>query len=182
MNFLAKIACTLTLAIIPAGASACFMTPDSRPLIGCMPYNFSAPMDWRVSDSGSDDARRPELVCYRRSARSHVALIERLYGQMQSGQPADAFSPLANAPDLNGGNPYDFGATQYIKQFTPEFVRAYYPPLYAIIRDFEGCMREVANQGCGDVAGCRINGWVVMGYLPDGNQYPVVGLPEFDAP
>jgi len=175
-------ALVLALVIVSRPATACFVTPDSRPLIGCMPFNFSTPMDWIGFEAGRDDAKRPEVFCYARSAARHVRLIERLYGQMRRGEAANAFASGSKGPDLNGDSPFDFGAVQNIKEFTPEFVRAYYPPLFALIRDFETCMTGIAEQGCGGVADCRIHGFVWMGYLPDGSQYPVVGMPDLDDP
>ncbi|MCT4334414.1 hypothetical protein MU516_16255 [Paracoccus sp. YLB-12] len=182
MTYLKKAAFVLTVVIFPGAAAACFETPDSRPILGCMPFNFSVPMDWAGFEVGRDDAKRPEVACYRRSARKHVGLIERLYGQMMRGEPADAFASMSKGPDLNGDSPFDFDAVQKIKDFSPEFVRAYYPPLFALIRDFETCMTGVAKQGCGENSDCRIHGFVWMGYLPDGSQYPVVGMPDLDAP
>ncbi len=171
-----------TLATSMAGNSgwACFQTPDARPILGCMPYNFSAPRSWEGSVEETNTLY-PEIACYKRASGLHLSLIERLYGQMQAGEDPNAFKPTVDPPDLSGGESYqgfDAKAVRMIKKFTPSFVRAYYPPLFAIKRQFQECIREVSREGCTGEGDCRIVGSIFMGYLPNSNQYPVVDLPN----
>lgn len=194
----------LLSALLPSEGAACFSSPDAKPLLGCMPFNFSTPLDWSSLQSmerelrkespdiqsmaiqNQQRARFPELACYNSAALNHVGLINRLYSQMKAGIPANAFEPLpasgvrANYEPV--GSHFDWDTLPKVKEFSSEFVRQYYPSLFAITREFETCMLDVAALGCASHDGnCRIFGIVWMGYLPDGSQYPVVSEPpRFD--
>lgn len=189
--------------IYASSASACFPDPESRPLIGCMPFHFGASgpigrIDWgysefkekteqnksRVNDESTRvqfEAYYPEERCARISSDKHIHLIERLYAQMLNGAKPDAFSAIDHDLGFYEQNKYDSGAVYKIRDFTPPYIREYYPSLFAIIRDYEQCMIEVHELGCQKSnQECRIFGFQYMGYLPDGSQFPFLeSAPDF---
>lgn len=196
----------ILLALLPVEGLACFSSPEAKPLLGCMPFNFSAPLDWaglqaierEARENNADigaievfaaqQSRFPELICYKRAAQTHLRLINRLYVQMETGLAANAFASvpatLFKREDKSSMERFDIDSVRRVKEFSPDSVVQYYPSLFAVIREFESCMLDAAKNGCeADDEGCRILGFVWMGYLPDGAQFPVVSAPpKFEPP
>ncbi|MBW3243555.1 hypothetical protein KUV57_12855 [Epibacterium sp. DP7N7-1] len=147
-----------------------------------MPFNFSAPVDWVNYNSGHTGVIYPEIRCYKKSSEQHKLLIRRLHGQMKDGKSPDPHSYQGASGSFDDASAigFDFDEVHKIKDFSPDFVRAYYPSLKAIIADFQVCMQEAQQTECADGATCKIVGYTYMGYLPDLNQYKDGDVPAPD--
>jgi hypothetical protein len=199
----AKPALVAAFFIAPSAAFACFQEPGSRPLIGCMPFNFSTLVD-RVDyafierdlegaggavDTAAilqeQDRRFPEARCYREGARQHVGLIRRIGDQLASGEQPNVFG-AASAPGRSGIDAFDplrldIDAAYEIKDWPSEAIAEYYPALFAIIGEFEQCMWNVHDNGCpAENETCQILGFLQMGAFPNRSLYPpLAALPNF---